>query len=151
MKLEQKLEQILQPTIESMGFELWGLEYVPVGKHSTLRVYIDKPEGVTVDDCADVSYQISSVMDVEDPITAAYHLEVSSPGMDRQLFKPSHFAAYQGKTIQVRTALDVMGRKRFKGPMVSVRDDEIEIEVDGEIYPIPMDLIAKANVVPEFK
>jgi ribosome maturation factor RimP len=150
VKLEDKLEQLFKPTIEAMGFELWGLEYIPAGKHSTLRVFVEKPDGINVDDCAQVSYQLSSLMDVEDPISAAYNLEVSSPGMDRQLFKPEHFKAYQGEIVQVRSAMDIMGRKRFKGPMVGVSDEQIDIEVDGEIYEIPLDLIERANVVPVF-
>lgn len=150
MKLEEKIEQAIAPTIESMGFQFWGLEYIPAGKHSTLRIYIDKEGGVTVDDCGDVSYQISAIMDVEDPITSAYHLEVSSPGMDRQLFKPEQYAAYVGQILQVRTGVSVMGRKRFKGEMTSCTDSQIDVEVDGEIYEIPMDLIDKANLVPQF-
>lgn len=150
MRLEDKLEQALKPTIESMGFEYWGVEYISAGRHSTLRLYVDKDGGITVDDCADVSHQVSAIMDVEDPISGAYHLEVSSPGMDRQLFKPEQFARYVGKTVQVRSAVDVLGRKRFKGKMIKVDDKGIEINVDNEIYPIPFDCIEKANLVPEF-
>lgn len=150
MNLEEKLEQSLKPTIESMGFEFWGVEYIPAGRHSTLRLYIEKEGGVSVDDCADVSRQVSAIMDVEDPISGAYNLEVSSPGMDRQLFKPEQFARYQGEQVQVRTSLAVLGRKRFKGPMVKVTEEGIELEIDAEIYEIPFDLIEKANLVAEF-
>lgn len=150
MTLEDKIEQLLKPTVESMGFDFWGCEYLPAGKHSTLRVYIDKPEGVTVDDCGKVSRQVSAIMDVEDPIANAYMLEVSSPGMDRPLMKPEQFKAYENALVQVRTAVDVMGRKRFKGKMIQVNDEGIEVEVDNEIYPIAFDMIDKANVVPEF-
>ncbi|MDX1795914.1 MAG: ribosome maturation factor RimP [Hydrogenovibrio sp.] len=150
MALEEKIEQLLAPTIESMGFDFWGVEYLPAGKHSTLRVYIDKPEGVTVDDCGQVSRQVSAIMDVEDPIANAYMLEVSSPGLDRPLMKPEQFKAYENSLVQVRTSSPVMGRKRFKGPMVKVNDQGIEVEVDNEIYEIDFALIDKANVVPEF-
>lgn len=150
MTLEDKIEQLLKPTVESMGFDFWGCEYLPAGKHSTLRVYIDKPEGVTVDDCGSVSRQVSAIMDVEDPIANAYMLEVSSPGMDRPLMKPEQFKAYENALVQVRTAGSVMGRKRFKGKMVLVTDEGIEVEVDNEIYQIEFGLIEKANVVPEF-
>jgi ribosome maturation factor RimP len=152
VRLEDKLEQALKPTIESMGFEYWGVEYISAGRHSTLRLYVDKEDGgITVDDCAQVSYQVSAIMDVEDPISSAYNLEVSSPGMDRQLFKPEQFARYQGQTVQVRSSVDVLGRKRFKGKMVKVDAEGIEVSVDNEIYPIPFDCIEKANLVPEFK
>lgn len=150
MRLEEKLEQLLAPTIESMGFELWGIEYIPAGKHSTLRIYIEKEGGVNVDDCSDVSRQVSAIMDVEDPISSAYNLEVSSPGMDRQLFKPEQFTRYKGEQVQVRTSIAVLGRKRFKGPMLTVTEDGIEVEVDAELYEIPFDLIEKANLVAVF-
>ncbi|WP_197905388.1 ribosome maturation factor RimP [Thiosulfatimonas sediminis] len=151
MRLEDKLEQALKPTIESMGFEYWGVEYISAGRHSTLRLYVDKPESrITVDDCADISRQVSAILDVEDPISSAYHLEVSSPGMDRQLFKPHQYIRYQGQTVQVRSSVDILGRKRFKGQMLKVDEKGIEISVDNEIYPIPFDCIEKANLVPEF-
>lgn len=150
MTLEDKIEALLKPTVESMGFEFWGCEYLPAGQHSTLRIYIDKTDGVTVDDCGDVSRQVSAVMDVEDPIASAYMLEVSSPGLDRPLFQPSQYVPYQGQQLQVRTAAPVMGRRRFKGKMTSVDDTGIVVEVDGELFEIPFAQIDKANVVPQF-
>jgi ribosome maturation factor RimP len=148
--LEDKIEQLLKPTVETMGFDFWGCEYLPAGQHSTLRIYIDKPEGVTVDDCGSVSRQVSAILDVEDPISSAYMLEVSSPGLDRPLMKPEQFQDYVDAVVQVRTSMAVMGRKRFKGKMVRVEQDGIEVDVDNEIYPIPFNMIEKANVVPEF-
>ncbi|MBD3822355.1 ribosome maturation factor RimP [Hydrogenovibrio sp. JE_KL2] len=150
MTLEDKIEQLLKPTVETMGFDFWGCEYLPAGQHSTLRIYIDKPEGVTVDDCGSVSRQVSAILDVEDPISSAYMLEVSSPGLDRPLMKPEQFQDYVDAVVQVRTSMAVMGRKRFKGKMVRVEQDGIEVDVDNEIYPIPFNMIEKANVVPEF-
>ncbi len=151
MNLEEKLENLLKPTIESMGFELWGFEYLPAGRHSILRVFVEKSDmGITVDDCAAVSRQISAIMDVEDPISSAYMLEVSSPGMDRLLFKPEQYKLYLNKPIQVRTAIGVLGRRKFKGPLVLANDTMIGIEIDGELYEIPYDIIDKANVVAEF-
>ena len=84
---EQKIEALLEPTIEALGFELWGLEYLSQGRHTLLRLYIDGENGVTVDNCAEVSRHVSGVLDVEDPITGEYTLEVSSPGVDRLLFR----------------------------------------------------------------
>ncbi|WP_019556590.1 ribosome maturation factor RimP [Thiomicrorhabdus arctica] len=151
MNLEEKLENLLKPTIESMGFELWGFEYLPAGRHSILRVFVEKSDmGITVDDCAAVSRQISAIMDVEDPISSAYMLEVSSPGMDRLLFKPEQFKLYLNKPIQVRTAVGVLGRRKFKGPLVLANDTMIGIEIDGELYEITYDIIDKASVVAEF-
>lgn len=151
LNLEEKLENLLKPTIESMGFELWGFEYLPAGRHSILRIFVEKSDmGITVDDCAAVSRQVSAIMDVEDPISSAYMLEVSSPGMDRLLFKPEQYKLYLDKPIQVRTAVGVLGRRKFKGPLVLVNDTMIGIEIDGELYEIPYDIIDKANVVAEF-
>jgi len=148
--LEEKIAQLVRPTVESLGFELWGCEYIPAGKHSTLRLFIESDAGVTVDDCGRVSRQISALMDVEDPISSAYLLEVSSPGMDRLLFTPEQFKAYEGEMVQVRTSSPVMGRKRFKGVMSQVSEKDIVVEVDGEAYELAFDLIDKANLVPQF-
>ncbi len=150
MTLEEKIAQLVRPTVESLGFELWGCEYIPAGKHSTLRLFIESEAGVTVDDCGRVSRQISALMDVEDPIASAYMLEVSSPGMDRLLFTPEQFKAYEGEIVQVRTSSPVMGRKRFKGEMLQVSDQDIVVEVDGEAYELAYELIDKANLVPQF-
>jgi len=84
---EQQLSDMLETTVEALGFELWGVEYLSQGRHSVLRIYIESENGITVDDCAAVSEQVGSVLDVEDPVTGEYTLEVSSPGMDRLLFK----------------------------------------------------------------
>jgi ribosome maturation factor RimP len=146
------MTELVSPTIEMLGFELWGLEYIPAGKQSTLRIYIDRPgdEGVNVSDCGQVSHQISALLDVEDPIQSAYMLEISSPGMDRPLFQPAQFAAYQGETVQVRASGEILGRKRFKGKMTEVNEQGIVVEVDNEAYDIPFEMIDKANVVPIF-
>ena len=98
-KLEQRLSEMLNPAVEALGFELLGVEFVRAGKHSILRVYIDHENGINVDDCADVSHQVSAVLDVEDPINTEYNLEVSSPGMDRPLFKAAHYAQVVGETV----------------------------------------------------
>lgn len=150
MRVEQKIEALLKPTIESMGFDLWGIEYMPAGRHTLLRVYVDKEGGITVDECADVSRQVGAIMDVDDPISSEYRLEISSPGMDRLLFRPEQYARYKGKTVQVRTAVSVLGRRKLKGPMVDVSDTMVVIEVDGELFEVPYDIIEKANLVAEF-
>jgi len=148
---QSQLEVMLTPVIESLGCELWGLEYFAQGKKSMLRIYIDKqPDGVLVDDCERVSRQVSSVMDVEDPITGEYTLEVSSPGMDRPLFKLDQYVAYVGEQLSVRLRVGFEGRKKFKGLLKGIENDEIVLEVDREEYLLPFELIDKANVVPRF-
>jgi ribosome maturation factor RimP len=143
---EQKIKEMLAPTIESMGFEWWGCEYLSAGRHSTLRIFIDKPQGVTVDDCGTVSHQVSAIMDVEEPINDAYRLEISSPGVDRPLFVGSQYEKYIGEVIKLRTSLPVLGRRNFKGELTLVTETGIELEVDNEIYPIDFQVIDKANL-----
>ena len=100
-KLEQ-LQDILTPVIEALGYECWGIEYISQGRHSVLRVYIDHENGILIEDCETVSRQLSAVMDVEDPISSEYTLEVSSPGMDRPLFTLEQFAAFVGEQVKIR-------------------------------------------------
>ena len=149
MTIEQKLEDLFKPTVESMGFELWAIEYIPAGRHTTLRVFADKQGGINVDDCADISRQLSAIMDVEDPIADQYMLEVSSPGLDRVLIKPEHFKRYEGHSVRVRSAVAILGRKKINGVMTKVSDDGIEVEVDGELFEVPFGLIDKANLAIE--
>ena len=146
MTIEQKLEDLFKPTVESMGFELWAIEYIPAGRHTTLRVFADKQGGINVDDCADISRQLSAIMDVEDPIADQYMLEVSSPGLDRVLIKPEHFKRYEGESVRVRSAVAILGRKKINGVMTKVSEDGIEVEVDGELFEVPYGLIDKANL-----
>ena len=149
-QLEQKLTEMLNAPVEATGFELVGIEFIRAGKHSTLRVYIDSENGIDVDDCADVSRQVSAVLDVEDPITTEYNLEVSSPGMDRPLFKASHYASVVGEEVNVKLNLPQDGRRNFKGLLTRSTDTHIHVTVDGQEYVLPLSNISKANLVPNF-
>jgi ribosome maturation factor RimP len=123
---EEQLNKLIQPVVEALGFDFWGLEYISQGKNSVLRVFIDKEEGISVDDCAVVSRQVSGIMDVEDPITSEYNLEVSSPGLDCPIF-----------TLE-----------QFKGQLVGIEDDEdIVVHVESHEYLLPIDAIDKANLI----
>lgn len=146
----KNLQQLLEPVAQSMGFELWGIEYISQGKDSILRIYIDGEEGVSVDDCAILSHQASGILDVEETITGMYTLEVSSPGLDRILFKLEHYIAYVGHTVKVKLRLPFDGRRNFKGLLKGVEEDEIVIQVDNEEYVLPIDYIDKAQVEPQF-
>jgi len=149
--IEEKIENALRPTVESMEFDWWGMEYLPAGRHTLLRIFIEKPDGtVNSDETYTVCKQISAILDVEDVISSEFRLEVSSPGMDRLLFTPEQYKRYEGEEVQVRSSIPVLGRKRFKGPMKQVTDSAIEVEVDNELYEIPFDIIEKANIVPKF-
>ena len=151
MAKESLLNELLGPVVESMGYTFWGLEYLSQGKDTVLRVFIDHENGITVDDCAAVSRQISSVMDVEDPISQVYNLEVSSPGMDRPVFTLEQYQSLAGNIIDVRLRMAFDGRRKFKGQLIGVEQEDIVLRVDDNEYLLPIELIEKANVVPQFK
>ena len=100
---EQQLIEMLKPVVEALGYEFWGLEYIAQGKNSVLRIFIDGENGINVDDCAAVSRQVSGVMDVEDPISSEYNLEVSSPGLDRPIFTLEQFESIVGEFVDIHT------------------------------------------------
>jgi ribosome maturation factor RimP len=144
-----ELREMLEPAVNALGFQLWGIEYTPQGRHSMLRVYIDKDGGISIEDCAQVSRQISSILDVEDPISGEYTLEVSSPGLDRALFTVEQFKEYLGWHISLRLTENFDGRRKFTGQLKTVIDDEIVLIVGDEEYTIPYELIDKANLVSQ--
>lgn len=144
------LRDLLEPGVRALGFELVDIEYARFGGSNVLRVYIDHPDGITVDHCATVSRQVSAALDVEDPIPEAYVLEVSSPGLDRPLVKRADFERYAGETIKVRMLEAVAGRKNFKGTLVGLEGDAVLVEVDRERYSLPMARIERARLVPRW-
>jgi ribosome maturation factor RimP len=147
-----QITELAQPLLDSLGIELVELEYRKEGQGMVLRLFIDKPEGVTLDDCADVSRELSEILDVEDVIHGHYNLEVSSPGLNRPLKKASDYSRYVGRLVKIRTfemVADDAGNKRktflgtllgFEGGVVSLRLNE------GQSAAIPLDKIAKANL-----
>ena len=137
---------MLQPAIEVLDLELWGIEYLTKGRSALLRVYIDSEEGVTIDDCEQVSRQISAILDVEDPIAGEYTLEVSSPGLDRPLFTAEQYATYVGEVINVRLNSPIDGRRKFKGVLNSADPKTIVMTVDNQPVEILFSQIEKANV-----
>ena len=147
---ESLLTDLVAPVAEALGYELWGVEYQAHSKSATVRIYIDSPDGISVDDCARMSRQVSSVFDVEDPIMGEYRLEVSSPGMDRPLYTLDQFKRYIGEQIKVRLRSPFEGRRKFAGILTGVEDDDVVIAIDEEEYLLPFDLIDRANVVPTF-
>lgn len=150
MSKEQQLQEMLAPVVTAMGYEFWGLEFFTHARQTLLRVFIDSPNGINVDDCALVSRQLSAVLDVEDPITIEYTLEVSSPGMDRPLFTLAQFARYVGEQVKVRLRTPFEGRRNFAGRLQGIEGDEVVV-TDGEHeYLLPIEMIDKAHVVPQF-
>ena len=152
-KKEQELEALLAPTARAFGCELWGVEYRPWGRgRSTLRVFIDSDQGVTIDDCERVSAQVGAVLDVENPIVDSYRLEVSSPGLDRMLFRREQYESSVGCRVNVQLAFPLEGRRRFEGVMVGVREDDIVLRLDEDAaeYALPFAQIQRTRIVPVF-
>ncbi len=146
----QDLTELFEPVIRSMGYELVGIEFQGSTQHGTLRVYIDHEDGIGVDDCAVISHQISAILDVEEPIQQAYDLEVSSPGINRPLFKAQDYEQYSGHSAKIKMAVPLNGRRNFKGVLRGVIDSRsVQIMVDNEGYDLPISDIAKANLVDE--
>lgn len=148
--LETQLTEMLEPSVSALGYELVGLEFIRAGEHSTLRVFIDHENGINVDDCAEVSRQISAVMDVEDPITVAYNLEVSSPGLERPLFKAAHYQQFVGHEANIVLKMAMGNRRKWKGDIVAVEGELITLKVDGNEESFALSNISKANLVPKF-
>jgi len=147
----EHLIELTRSTIEPMGFEIVGVQLLSAGKHGkTLRIFIDSPQGITLDNCATVSRQMSAVLDVEDPISGNYDLEVSSPGLDRPLFFIEHFKRFAGQKITLRTTGSHHGRRKFKGRLLGVDGDNIQLEVEGEQLSLPFSDIDSARIVPQF-
>ncbi len=144
------LRALLEPAVIALGCELVGIEYRASGKHSLLRVYIDKPEGVTVDDCSAVSYQVSGLLDVEDPVPGHYTLEVSSPGLDRPLFEARDFERFSGHEVKLRMRFPVDGQRNFKGLLQGLHEQQVVIEQqDGTRVNLPLDQVEQARLVPD--
>ncbi len=163
--LRDQLTVLLEPVVRDLGYELWELEFATRPGGGLLRLFIERPEpgsatevaaaeseaGITVDDCARVSHAVSEVMDAEDPVPGHYTLEVSSPGLDRVLRTPAHFARFAGAQVRVETRQPVNGRKRFTGRLARVDAGTCLLETDAEGGSVQLDIdgIHKARLVPE--
>ncbi len=148
--VSKTLNELIEPVVTGMGYELVGVEYLPNTRGSLLRVYIDNEPGINLGDCEAVSHQLSGVLDVEDPIPGQYRLEISSPGLDRPLFKSADYERFAGATIKVRLAGMWQGRRKFKGELLGVRDGNVLLRENGDEVEIPLAQIEKSNLVPEF-
>jgi len=144
------IEQLIEPTVDAMGYELWGIDSNGNGVHEKLCVYIDSSSGIAIDDCEAVSQQLSGLLDVDDSFGASYTLEVSSPGLDRILFKDEHFRMNIGQMLDIRMEVALDGRRRVEGRLVGVEDNELIVTVDDDEYLIPFERVRRARVVPQF-
>ncbi len=145
----QVLMELLEPAVAGLGFEISDLEVSLSRGGGLIRVFVDSPNGVTVDDCEAVSRQVSSILDVADPIAGGYTLEVSSPGMDRRLVKPAHFDRFKGAEVTVRLRRLVDGRRRIQGTLVSRDAETIEVHSAGASVRIPLAEIEVVRLVPD--
>ncbi len=147
----QILNELLQPLVEDLGYEFVGIEYNSNPKHSVLRIYIDKENGVDIKDCETVSRETAALLDVKDPIRNKYDLEVSSPGLDRPLFTPAHFIEFAGNEAKISLFAPQDGRRKFTGPILGADENNVRIEQDGSEVTLDFDNIAKAKLIPDYE
>lgn len=149
----ERVRQIASPVASREGMELVDVELGGAGGRQTLRLFIDKAGGVSLEDCSAISRAISAALDVEDPIAGAYDLEVSSPGLDRPLRTPEHFDKFKGSKVRVKTfgpVPECENRKTFVGRLVGFTEGKVMVEVDGKVFQVPHAQVSKANVEPVF-
>lgn len=143
-RLQDEVERI----VTAEGMELWDIEFKPEQGGPVLRIFIDKPDKVTIDDCVEISNQVGIMLDVHDLVPGHYNLEVSSPGMDRKLIKPEHFERYIGRKVRIRLHDNAHGRKKFGGRLESFTDGLLTIqdEDEGQVHTIPYNEIDTARL-----
>lgn len=151
MHSQQKWQTIVGKVLEGTEFEFVGVEYSGGGKYAVLRVYIDKPGGITIDDISRISRELSLILDVEEPIKGAYTLEVSSPGLQRPLFTPAHFQVQVGQKITLKTRSLQNGRQNYKGVLAKADESGVELECEGQLFSFSYSDIDKAKVIPDIK
>ncbi len=149
--IQNKVKAIAEPIVGMKGLELVDVEYIKEGDDWVLRVYIDKEAGVSLDDCQKVSRALGNKLDIEDPIKESYLLEVSSPGLDRPLKKEKDFIRFKGSLVDISTYAPVIkGEKKFTARLLGIKEDELEVEFEGESYFIPRAKIAQVKLAVEF-
>ena len=142
---------LVEPVAEEHGLELVDVEYQPHGRHSVLRLYLDRPGGISLDDLAEASREVSDVLDTHDVVPGQYTLECSSPGVNRRLRKPEDFARFRGKSVRVRTSTPIAGARNFAGLLLSASDDGIEIDDESRgRLSVPLRAIERANYEHDF-
>ena len=150
MEVTEKVEFLLRGAVEEQGLELVHVQYLSRQRSPLLRVYIDKPGGVTLEDCQTVSRQAGVLLDVEDLISDRYVLEVSSPGLDRPLFRVEDYLRFSGREVRLVTRRKIDSRRKFTGYIRELRDGVVELNCQDKTYQIPFGMIAKANLVYRF-
>ena len=144
------LWELFEPAVNGMGYDLIEIEHLPNPKHGVLRLYIDKEDGIKVEDCSAVSHQISALIDVEDAVPGQYNLEVSSPGLDRPLRKIEDFQQFSGEVVKLKTSMEINGQRNYKGTLMGVEGDQVVLECEDIEVRLPVTAIDKARLVPDF-
>ncbi len=148
--LQDRLISLIEPLVESLGYELVLLEFSPQGRSAVLRMYLDGPNGVTLGDCESVSREVAALLDVEDPVKTPFHLEVSSPGMDRPLTKPAHFERFNGRKAKVELAVPLNGQRRFVGTIIGTSGEGVRLAVEKNEVELAYSSISRARLVPDY-
>ena len=143
-----KLNDLIKPAIEKMGYELTDIEVITQGHEQLISIFIDNLTGIKIEDCEIVSRQISLLLDVENPISEKYTLEVSSPGLDRKLTKLNHFKRFIGNELRIKLLRSMDGRRNFRGKLLAANKESIKVQVDDQLYKLPIDMIEIARLVP---
>ena len=141
----------LAPTVQGLGYELLGIERGTAAGGSLVRLYIDRDEGIGIEDCELVSRQVSDLLDVEELIAGEYTLEVSSPGLDRPLFTREHFQAHVGEAVKVRLRTLVEGRRRLAGTLVGAGEESVTIQIGEELIDVSYNLVERARLDPRWQ
>jgi ribosome maturation factor RimP len=143
-----KLNDLIKSAIEKMGYELTDIEIKTQGREQLISIFIDNLTGINIKDCEIVSRQISLLLDVENPISGKYTLEVSSPGLDRKLTKLNHFKRFIGNELRIKLLRSMDGRRNFRGKLLAANKESIKVQVDDQLYKLPIDMIEIARLVP---
>ena len=143
-----KLNDLIKPAVEKMGYELTDIEIKTQGREQLVSIFIDNLTGINIEDCEIVSRQISLLLDIENPISGKYTLEVSSPGLDRKLTKFNHFKRFIGNELRIKLLQSMDGRRNFRGKLLAANKESIKVQVDDQLYKLPIDMIEIARLVP---
>ncbi len=147
--IETKVENLIQPIIQNLGYELYDVQYLKEGKDYYLRITIDKKEGITIEDCENVNRAIDEILDESDFISTAYFLEVSSPGLERMLRKPWHFEKQIGNQIQVKLFQAIEKQKELQGILIEYKENELKLQINEKLIKIEKKNIAVAKTVAD--
>lgn len=147
--MAQELDSIIRPSLEHQGFRLVRAKLMEVGGKRTLQVMIERLDGapLLMDDCAEMSHHLSALLDVHDPIQGAYHLEVTSPGIDRPLVSREDFTRFAGFDVKLETAYPISGRKRYRGRLLGMEEEQVQLQDEQERFAIPFDQVATAKLI----